>query len=79
MDGDHDPNGVEADDHRGEQSWTDSLPSDHPAVNYSFTLVEYEDRPDQCTICPRSIAPQDLMTTWITARRDTIVDLDAYR
>lgn len=51
----------------------------HPAGEYAFRVVEYPDRPDECTICPRSIEKEELLTTWITARRSASVDLGANR
>lgn len=49
--------------------------SDHPAVDLRTIVVEYPDRPDQCTICPRNITRQQLLTTWITANRSALIDL----
>lgn len=49
--------------------------SDHPAADLRTIVVEYPDRPDQCTICPRTITSQQLLTTWITADRSALIDL----
>ena len=51
----------------------------HPASGYAFRVVEYEGRPDECTICPRSLSRAQLLTTWITANRRLCVDLGANR
>lgn len=56
----------------------DDLP-DHPASGYAFRVVEYDGRPDECTICPRSLSKEQLLTTWITANRRVCVDLGANR
>lgn len=52
---------------------------EHPATEYVFRVVEYADRQDEGTICPRSIDREQLLTTWLTARRSAFVDLDERR
>lgn len=41
------------------------------------TVVEYENAPDECTLFPRDVSGMDRMTTWITAKEDSFVDLEA--
>lgn len=48
---------------------------EHPAANLRFAVVEYPDQPDKGTICPKNLAQDDLMVTWITADKETFVDL----
>lgn len=41
------------------------------------TVVEYEDSPDECTIYPLETSEMELMTTWISAKEESYVDLDS--
>lgn len=41
------------------------------------TIVEYEDAPDECTIYPSDTAGVERMTTWISAKEGSYVDLEA--
>jgi len=54
-------------------------PGVHPGADYEYSIAAYADEPDICTIFPRSIATRDLVTTWITAERDDLVDLSMHR
>jgi len=42
-------------------------------------VVEYEERPNQCTIYPSESTEIERMSTWISADIDCYVDLDAVR
>ena len=42
-------------------------------------VESYEDGPDECTIYPADASADALTTTWITARGDAFVRLDAMR
>ena len=42
-------------------------------------IESYEDNPDECTIHPANAPADTLTTTWITARGDAFVQLDAMR
>jgi hypothetical protein len=42
-------------------------------------VVEYDDRPDKCTIYPPDTSGIERMSNWITADRDLFVDLGALR
>jgi len=48
---------------------------DHPANQLRATIVEYADRTNRCTICPRDLTREELMVTWITADASAFVDL----
>ena len=39
------------------------------------TVVEYEDGPDECTIYPNGVSGVERMTTWISAKEGSYVDL----
>lgn len=41
------------------------------------TIVEYDDAPDECTIYPRGVSGMERMTTWISAKEESYVDLGA--
>jgi len=38
-------------------------------------IVEYDDRPDQCTIYNPETTGVERMSSWITASKDCVVDL----
>lgn len=78
MNGDVDPDEERRRRGQGEDDGHDVLPP-HPAEDCVFRVVEYRDRPDECTICPRSPSRDELITTWITASADASVDLGANR
>lgn len=42
------------------------------------TVVEYEDAPDECTIFPRGLSGVERMTTWISAKEGSYVDLESF-
>lgn len=42
------------------------------------TVVEYDDAPDECTMYPEDASEWERMTTWITAREGSFVDLEAW-
>jgi len=42
-------------------------------------IVEYDDRPDQCTIYNPDTTGVERMSSWITAERACLVDLDFAR
>jgi len=41
------------------------------------TVVEYEDAPDECTIFPPGVSQMERMTTWISAKEGSYVDLES--
>jgi hypothetical protein len=51
----------------------------HPASSLRSVLVEYPDRADRRTICPRGLQRHEVMVTWLTADADAFVDLLARR
>ena len=51
-----------------------------PAESVRVARVEsYDGAPDECTIHPANAPADTLTTTWITARGDAFVQLDAMR
>lgn len=56
-----------------------ALPLEHPASRLHAVVVEYDRRPDRCTICPREVVPDQLTTAWITADAGTFYDLGEVR
>ncbi|MFC7046588.1 hypothetical protein ACFQH6_15300 [Halobacteriaceae archaeon GCM10025711] len=52
---------------------------DHPAVELRAAVVEYENRPDRCTLYDPALTGFERMATWLTADRDVFVDLAAVR
>jgi hypothetical protein len=42
-------------------------------------VEKYEDRPDQCTIFPSSSEGVERMSTWVSAREGSFVDLQTIR
>lgn len=46
---------------------------------YVSKVVEYDDRPDECTIWPRGEDNRVSPTTWITAKGDAFVSLSEMR
>lgn len=57
----------------------DAPDGDHPATSLRSVLVEYPDRPDRRTICPRGLQRHEVMVMWLTADADAYVDLLARR
>lgn len=53
----------------------DSPHAGHPASSLRSVLVEYADRPDRRTICPKDLNGHEVMVTWLTADADGFVDL----
>lgn len=51
----------------------------HPAEALRSVLVEYPDRPDRRTVCPRGLGREAVMVTWLTADAGAFVDLLAAR
>lgn len=41
------------------------------------TIVEYEDAPNECTIYPNGVSEVEQMTTWISAKEGSYVDLES--
>lgn len=39
------------------------------------TIVEYEDAPDECTIFPSDTSDIERMSTWISAKEGSYIDL----
>ena len=52
-----------------------ALPTEHPASRLRAVVVEYDGRPDRCTICPRGMTRDQLMTAWVTADAAAFYDL----
>ena len=42
-------------------------------------VVEYDDKPDECTIYPPNATEERLVTTWLSAGGDAFVGLDEMR
>lgn len=53
----------------------DVVPAGHPAADLRAVVVRYDDRPDRCTICPRSLSRDELTTAWMTADASAFWDL----
>lgn len=47
----------------------------HPAAHLRSVVVEYADKPDKCTICPKNLSSHELLASWITANNEAFVDL----
>ncbi len=41
------------------------------------TIVEYDNAPNECTIFPREASGLRQMTTWITAKEGSFIDLES--
>lgn len=52
---------------------------DAPPVELRCRVVEYDDRPDRCTVHPPESAGRPRTTTWLSADRSVLVDLTAVR
>ncbi|MFQ3295960.1 MAG: hypothetical protein ACI8VE_003052, partial [Natrialbaceae archaeon] len=52
---------------------------DRPETTVVSTTEHSEDGPDECTLFPCNLEGVDLMTTWITARGNSFVDLESMR
>lgn len=50
-----------------------------PAQNLQAIVEKYDNRPDQCTIFPSGSEGFERMSTWITAREGSYVDLQTMR
>ncbi|QIB75853.1 hypothetical protein GL213_02850 [Halogeometricum borinquense] len=53
--------------------------ADPPAEALVATVVEYDDEPDECTIYPLHADEDERVTAWISAKRDSYVQLDKMR
>lgn len=51
----------------------ESIP--HPAAHLRSVVVEYADKPDKCTICPKDLSSHELLASWITANNEAFIDL----
>jgi hypothetical protein len=49
------------------------------APDLASAVERYEDAPDECTIYPVGVSEDELVTTWITAREEHFVALEAMR
>ena len=54
-------------------------PAEHPASHLRAVVVEYDRRPDRCTVCPREMDPDQITTAWITADAASFYDLSEVR
>ena len=52
---------------------------DHPTIELRAAVVEYENRPDRCTLYDPALTGLERMATWLTADRDEFVDLVGMR
>lgn len=52
-----------------------ALDSSHPATALRSVVVEYPDRPNRQTICPRALSRDQVMVTWLTADSEDFIDL----
>ncbi|MFW5903369.1 MAG: DUF7511 domain-containing protein [Halolamina sp.] len=52
---------------------------DRYEMNVVATVETHDDGPDECTLFPCDADGVDLMTTWMTAREDSFVDLESMR
>jgi len=50
-----------------------------PAQQLEAIVEKYETRPDQCTIFPSSTEGVERMSTWVSAREGSFVDLQTMR
>lgn len=41
------------------------------------TVIKHDLRPDECTIYPRDVTDEELVTKWITAEEGSYVELEA--
>lgn len=48
-------------------------------VDLRATVVEYDDRPDECTIHPPTVSDDHRTTAWITAEAGSFVDVRRWR
>lgn len=53
--------------------------ADGSPSNVVATVETRDDGPDECTLFPCDVEGVDLMTTWMTAREDSFVDLESMR
>jgi len=57
----------------------DESDPDRSRTNVVATVERSDDGPDECTLFPCNVDGLDLMTTWMTAREDSFVDLESMR
>ncbi|MUV58260.1 hypothetical protein SAMN04487947_2936 [Halogeometricum rufum] len=53
--------------------------SELPTETLVGTVVEYDDAPDECTVYPLHADEDERLTTWISAKDDSFVELDEMR
>ena len=60
---------------------TDGDDPDEGGANggYRAVLERYDNAPDQCTIFPAELEPEDRMARWITAESPGFIDLWEHR
>lgn len=51
----------------------------HPTVQLHAVVVQYDERPDRCTVYDRETTGIERTTTWITADASAFVALDEMR
>ena len=56
-----------------------ALHGDPPASRLRAVVVEYERRPNRCTVCPREMTVDQLTTAWLTADAAAFYDLAEIR
>lgn len=57
----------------------DAVPDEAGASGYRAVVERYRDEPNQCTIFPAESDESERLTTWISAREPTYVDLWVHR
>jgi len=68
---------VPRDIHAGETDRSREAPG-RPLALESI-VVRYDDRPDRCTIAPKTRTDENALTAWLTADRSAFVDLGNVR
>lgn len=54
---------------------SDDISTTHEDHDLVSVVVEYDDRPDQCTVYDPETTGLDRMSSWITVDRDAVMDL----
>jgi hypothetical protein len=63
-----------------QESRSEAAVPEQPRIDIGSEIIEYDDRPDECTLFPRSVGTRDeRMTVWLTARGDAFVDAREHR
>lgn len=57
----------------------DSRPAPGRTADLTAVVVERDSDCDECTIYPRDVSDDDLVTRWISAEEDSYVSLDEMR